>query len=533
MRTQSFLLICATLAACSPVDTKTGAQSTAKPRSNEVTPSPGPQINEASLFGSWRILSLNGVAVKSPSSGSEMFGTARVNFWQSGFGVATGCNGYGGNGLLRGNRYYTAPGPSTAIGCPNLDAQEATITNAMRAAPRVSFDADGKLRIESKDVIMILLKDPGASAALPKMADIPPQFLLAGTSWQIAVVDGQYLTPRSQQEARPLVFEADNWSAKPACATISGNWVQRGDVVETKGEANATEQACPAKEAAIDTSVAQILKTNPTFVNGANGELLLAGDGHWLIGVREPVLVDEASLLKGNWRIASIDGANPATSSKPTLSFGAAFYAGSTGCNTINGTFLAHTRRLFTFAGPQTEMGCGPLTPQEERITGLLASSPSIARLSSGRLALVDAKGRLELERDQTNQIPLEELASQTLDRSQRKIEALRLDGEDVPKSASNEEAIMTFTDARWTTNAGCGGLMGDWVKRESRIDLYSSGRPAELPPCSAARQIWTDKMNMMMNGPSRVVINENGEFLLANHDHWITGRSTPRRGAR
>ncbi len=532
MRTQILLLVCATLAACSQVDTKTSAKNKVVVPSNVTSKSPSRQIDETKLLGSWNIESINGVVVKPAQAGSEMFGIPRVNFWQSGFGIATGCNGYGGNGLLRDNRYYTAPGPITLVGCPTLQAQEDTITKAMRAAPRVSFEVNGKLRLESKDVIMILAKDSIASASLPRTTTAP-QFLLAGTSWQIAVIDSEYQRPRSQKETRPLVFEADTWSSKPACTTISGSWEQRGQVAEVRGEIISTEQACPPKEAAIDTIVTQILEANPTFTNNANGELLLAGDGHWLIAVREPVLVDEAALLNGNWRIAKIDGAEPFPDTKPTLSFGATNYFGRTGCNGVNGIFLAQARHLFTLAGPSSLMGCGHFEQQEKRIAKLLASAPRIARLNSVGIALVDAKGRLELERDQTNQAPLEELATQTLDSSRRQIEALLLNGEDVPKNATGDEAIMTFTDGRWTTNVGCGGLTGEWVKRDGRIDLYSGGGPVEPLPCSVARQIWTDKMNMMMNGPSRVVINTNGEFLLASQDYWITGRTARPRGTK
>ena len=538
MRIQEFVLLCALLAACSPTDNNIGATISAPNTSKIIPTSPTAQADETKLFGTWRIVSLNGSAIKRGIEDTGVDTTPRVNFWPSGVGVATGCNGYGSFGVLRGNRYYIAPGASTLIGCSALAAQEDTIFALMRAAPSVTFQADGTLRLKSKDTIMVLVKDPVASTKLPNIVAPSQRLILAGTSWEISVIDGAFLTPSRRKEDRPLVFEADTWSARAACATLSGNWVQRNRSIETIGDVVTTEQACPPLEAAIDASVAQILKSNPDFVTGLNNDLLIAGDGHWLIAVRYPVLVDEASLVKGNWRIASVDGAKPVAPSKPTLSFGAAHYTGSTGCNAIQGNFLAHTRRLFTYERPQTEMGCGQLTLQEARITGLLRASPRIARLASGNLALLDETGQLELERDPSGQAPVAELALQTLDRSQRLIESLQYDGQDIPKNASGEAANLVFTDQKWTSTVGCRGLHGDrlngdWRAREGRFDLYTDGAPAEPNACPPDQQIWTEKMTRIMRGPSRILINADGEFLLASQDHWITGRTTPQRGAR
>jgi heat shock protein HslJ len=527
------------LAACSP----SGDNPIAKEPATKITARSGavsaPQLDEAKLFGTWKIVSLNGVAIKPVIADSGQDRTPRLSFYPAGFGGSSGCNSFGGQGLLRGDRYYTAPGASTAMACPDLTTQEDMISDVMRHAPRLSFGANGALTLTSKDIALVLSYDSAASPKSPRLTDKQPQFILAGTTWQIYQIDGGFLTPRSQREARPLTFEADTWSFKAACATQSGEWEQRGQAIYDKGEIAATKPPCSAPDAAIDAVVSGIMRSSPVFVTGAfrgdHSELLIGGDGHWLAATRNPEILDQASLVSGNWRVAAIDGATPIASTNPTLSFGEAIYTGSTGCNAISGAFLAQARRLFTLELPQTEMGCGPLTQQEQRITRLLAASPRIARLNSGRLALIDEKGQLELERDSSNQTRgnqalIASKAARNLDATRRKIEALQLDGENVPMNALGAAATMMFTDKRWTTNVGCGNLAGDWVAREGRIDLYTSSSPDTPAVCPAVQQIWTDKMTMIMNGPSRIHITDNGEFLLASQDHWITGRMAPKR---
>ena len=211
MRIHKFLLICAVSAACSPSDNKIGATSSAPNTSKIVSTSPTAQTNETKLFGTWRIVSLNGSAIKLGIEDTGLDTKPRVNFWPSGFGFATGCNGAGGFGVLRGNRYYAALGPSTLMRCNGLMAQEDTINALMRAAPSVTFQADGTLKLESKDTIMVLAKDPVASDKLPEIKAPSQRFILAGTFWEINTFDGATATLRSQRDAgpRPLIFEAD------------------------------------------------------------------------------------------------------------------------------------------------------------------------------------------------------------------------------------------------------------------------------------------------------------------------------------
>ena len=211
MRIHKFLLICALLAACSPSDNKIGATSSAPNTSKIISTNPAAQTNEAKLFGTWRIVSLNGSAIEPGIEDTGVNTAPRVNFWPSEFGVATGCNGAGGFGVLRGNRYYAALGPSTLMRCDGLMAQEDTINALMRDAPSVTFQADGTLKLESKDTIMVLAKDPVASDKLPEIKAPSQRFILAGTFWEINTFDGATATLRSQRDAgpRPLIFEAD------------------------------------------------------------------------------------------------------------------------------------------------------------------------------------------------------------------------------------------------------------------------------------------------------------------------------------
>jgi heat shock protein HslJ len=488
-------------------------------------------IDPAQMFGDWRIVFINGRAALNADDKAKLDDTNKrvphLRFRSTNFSGITGCNYFGGMSVLRGNRYYTYMGPMTLVACQSLMEQEDAITDVMRFAPLVSFKPDGTMMLSANGASIVLVKDALSPAKTAQAVASPA--ILAGTTWDIVTLDGALVYKRDMPKPRTITLEADKWTVQLACGTLSGDWKQQGNIIAANGDLANAKAACTPKDTAFDGVVTQVMKANPSFVRDIDSAIFAAGD-HWILARDKSVMANEASVLTGHWRIATIDGKPPQVlspeSSPASLSFDGTAYRGSTGCNSVNGYFLAHHRRLFTLATPTTEIGCGSLIAQEQRIYALLGASPRIAQLASGGIALIDQGGKLELVRDPTKVSVLVPSQVTTLTSRSRKVELQSMDGESVRAHYSQPERFLSVSDQKWTTNLGCAGLAGDWKVEAPGFQFYTSPLPFEGQACPPQRQVWNDRLTNVLNGPSRVLIGINGEFLLAARDHWIIGRS-------
>jgi hypothetical protein len=208
----------------------------------------------------------------------------------------------------------------------------------------------------------------------------------------------------------------------------------------------------------------------------------------------------------------------------PAIGFGPGGYSGGTGCNSFQGLFLAHGRRLYTGWGLQTQQGCGPpIAAQEERITRLLSGSPRIALSGQGEIALVDRKGRLELRR-QSNSPPA---APQTsLWRGEPlQAELTMLDGEPLRTRISEPETRMRLTAQRFDIYSGCARLGGIWRGRGDSLEFLTD---PEAPPEGACGGALVGRLPAFMrlsNGRFRALIGRSRELLIAGEDHWLAGQ--------
>jgi heat shock protein HslJ len=85
---------------------------------------------------------------------------------------------------------------------------------------------------------------------------------------------------------RYIRFSPGGWQAQIACATLSGTWRREGDRPVIGELIATTEQLCPADLAAIDDSFVALMRTNPRYLAGEMGELLIAGGGNALTAAR-------------------------------------------------------------------------------------------------------------------------------------------------------------------------------------------------------------------------------------------------------
>ncbi len=480
-----------------------------------------PAISESDLFGRWRIVSVDGRALATLPEDRPGERTPHVAFSADGYGGNSGCNSFGGLGLLHGNRYYGGSAMQTAIGCGDLTAQESAIIGVLASAPLLRL-ADGQLT----------LSDGRRSIVLRRAGDIsPPRApwrgpqILGGTQWVINEVDGQRL---GRGQERRLQFEADRWSLAGPCGTIGGGWRQRGRTVVTENMPKAAD--CTAG-GGVDARLLAILSAHPGFATGPNGEFLIGGGDHWAQGERpRSALRDDSRRLAGAWRIVEINGAPPLGNGGAQLAFGANGYSGSAGCNSLQGYYLAHARRFFSAPPIQTEMACGGgLNEQEAKVGRILTSSPAIAISADGSLELMTESGGLSLRRD--GDAPWSPQA-RLWDGEALEAELTMLGGWPLQEHVSQPETRLRLSAERFDIATGCGRLGGVWRRRDGELEFFTDAEPEPNGACAGALASRLQDFMRMFNGPARVQIGASGELLMAGEHQWLAGRVLrPRRG--
>lgn len=500
------------LAACSVKDAD---------RTAAVFPETGQAAEQtAALEGRWLITAIDGRPPVAPSQEGAFGRTPSVAFAQTGYGATAGCNSLGGIGTQHGQRYYTMPGPQTLIGCQGALAEQENILDVvMRASPTISTLAGGEVQLAGTGHRLTLRRDP-QSAASP--VEVAP--MLAGARFQILSVDGVHLVPRSQSDNRPLAFDADEWHAKPVCGTISGKWRQDGWTLHAN-DIVVSQDGCDAAGAAVDTAVRELFASRPHFAGGPNGEILIAGGGHWLAAERDPAaLMRDTPRLAGSWDIVLLDGRPPASEAPgtlPRLDFGATGYGGSTGCNSILGNFVARAGRLYTHPGPTTEKGCGSLSAQENRIYALLRAAPRIGR-SGNDIQLIDPVGSMTIRR--ADRPAYRSHAAGPLP-TRYAGGAIVLNGEPTEKRVTDPASRITIAGNDIRIDIGCGVVSAVIRRDRGGMSLISNANSSDGSACTGARLALHNQVMRLVNGAVAAIVDVNGDLLLAGEGVWLTAR--------
>jgi heat shock protein HslJ len=416
----------------------------------------------------------------------------------------------------------------TLIGCPTLEAQERAILTLIGSAPRVIANGDGRLTLSAGSRTMVIERD---TAPLPPQPVDPWRGtpLLAGTKWVLGGIDGAW----GNLKGRTLTFEADRWLLASPCGTRGGAWRQTGDRIVADAPDPAPAVSCAAEAAAMDASLVAMIEADPRFVTGPNGEILIGGGGHWVTGDGPRAQLKDDVPLAGTWRIVAIDEAPPAGEGPLQVEFGPSDYSGTTGCNSFQGVYIAHSRRFFSDPPIRTQRACGgPLDAQEKRIAGLLANGPRVAFAGNGDILLVDEGGSLRLSRQTAagSSPPVGRLwRGEPLE-----AELIRLDGRPLQSRPSDPVTRLRLSAQRFDINTGCGRFGGIWRVRSGELEFLTDPEPPPEGACAGALAERLSTFSRLFNGRAQVLIGPNGELILAGEQHWLTGRvrrpSTTRR---
>lgn len=478
-------------------------------------------LDRGALEGKWLIIAFDGRPPAAVGGNVTPSRTPSFTFTRTGYGATAGCNTLGGIGTLHAARYYTMPGPQTAIGClGGLAEQETMLGAVMGSSPAIATMVEGEVQLSGGGHRLTLRRDPQPSAPVVETAP-----LLAGTRFRIQSVDGAVLDPPGQADDRPLGFDAETWRVKPACRTISGRFRQDGWSLRATGIV-VSQDGCGASGSAIESAVRELFESEPNFSVGSNGELLIAGGGHWLAAERDTsAAARDMPRLTGSWDIIRLDG-QPLRTDAPVghparLDFGATAYTGSTGCNSISGNYVARGGRLYTDPGPTTERGCGALTAQENRIYALLRASPQIGR-SDDDVRLIDEAGSMLIRRTSraSNAGPYARPLPTRYGGT-----AILLNGEPTQNHAADPAPRITIAGKEIRIDIGC-GMVSAAIRRDAfRTFLTSTAGSSDGGSCTGARRMQHERVIRIVNGPVDGIVDDHGGLLLAGEGVWLTAR--------
>jgi hypothetical protein len=194
------------------------------------------------------------------------------------------------------------------------------------------------------------------------------------------------------------------------------------------------------------------------------------------------------------------------------LQFGHEAYGGSTGCNNIDGRYIAQRGRLYTNPGPTTQKGCGDLKAQEERIYSLLRGAPRIGRAGDA-VRLVDDDGGILLQRTGRPTDP----GSGAIARPVRYVgRYIAVNGRPVEMRSGDPASLITLSGREVRIDIGCGTVSAAIGRRSTGIFLTSKLQSSEGARCTGGRLDQHRLLTRLSNGPAAWIVDANGDLLLA-----------------
>ena len=377
----------AALTACSVAPSQSGAQ--VRP-ADVAAPADAPAA--PSLSGTWIIASIDGTAPPVTAYGKPPV----LIFTANNYGGNAGCNDFGGLGLPHEGRWYGDFATSNQMGCgPPLGKQDEVVHGLLASGPTLAFSGADRVTLATARHRVELRR---AGPAPIREAE-PPRPLI-GTRWTFRGLDGASIVAAARGQAPALIVEGDRFRLDTPCLTLEGDWSQTGEGRARFVPGRRTPLPCAAPARARDGAIAAAIAGEKQYATGPNGELVLAGGGHWLTGEATRRGAVDAALLAGMWQVesgpiaASRNGARPAQ-----VLFLARSYALWDGCNRTEGLLISYERRLFTHgSGLSTLANCtaGRVDP---KLKAVVTSNPRFGTLPGGGLRLVSPAGEVRLRR--------------------------------------------------------------------------------------------------------------------------------------
>lgn len=505
-------IICATLSACQPPTVASNRPDAAATPSQSVT-SP---VSMEELAGQWRISSIDGRLQPGNQQADGTEGEPSITFSRHAYGGTAGCNAMGGLALLDGGRYFTYPGSQTVMFCSeSLIQQENIWRQVMGAGPLVERISDGRLRLSGANHVMELAD---RKQLPPQSQDTPAR--LAGTRWIVTQIDGKpFPGVPSRGTLGRLEFSADSWSATDGCRSASAPYEQEAGAIAAKHSAIGIAAAgCASSDGQAMIALSQMMVGRIKYVVGLNGELLMAGNGHRLIGELDRSAMTQAIPdLAGAWTLAAVDGA--AAPDHWTFSFTGSGYQLATGCKPLQGIYIASEARFYAAPLPTIDIGCpsgqGAIL---NRIETILSGGPSLA-LSGSDLAISDDAGSLTLRRSVASKAQIAEITAPV---NMGSFVLSSINGKSLALASGSP--TLTLKQGTFSIATPCGRINGTRRKRGDKDGWFTDGDRRPLSGCSQADAARHEALAGAFNQTMRLVGALDGTMLIAGGGQWVIG---------
>ncbi|WP_431848391.1 META domain-containing protein [Allosphingosinicella sp.] len=344
------------------------------------------------LLGQWRIVSLDG---RAPAVGRD--GKPPVlTFNEGGYGGYAGCNSFGGQGLAHEGRFYGGSTMSTAMACgPPFDEQETAVWRVLGNAAHLRWSGPDRVVFVAPARRMELAR----TGPLPSDRQAAPTIPMIGTAWSFGALDGKPIEMPGARSGPVLTVEGDRFTLETPCLVAEGSWGQTGHGAVVLKPDRSTARACNSASRGQSEEWLTAMRGLLRYVNGPNGEILLAGGGHWMVGDLVRRGSSEATSLSGRYEVEGGPTAAQRNGAKPAelILTRNAFYLWD-GCNHTEGLAIPFERQLFLHSsGLTTLANCLP-GRDDVRFKRIILSEPRIGRIPKG-LLLSSPAGAVRLRR--------------------------------------------------------------------------------------------------------------------------------------
>jgi heat shock protein HslJ len=344
------------------------------------------------LLGQWRIVALDGRAPVVGRDGSPPV----LTFDENGYGGYAGCNAFGGQGLAHEGRFYGGFALSTAMACgAPFDEQERGVQRLLASAPRIEWLGRDRVAL----VASVRRLELARTGTLPSDRFVSPPIPLIGTAWSFGALDGRPIEMPGARSGPILTVEGDRFTLETPCLVAEGGWAQTGPgAVALKPDRRSARACNPASRTQSEAWLAA-MRGPLRYGNGPNGEILLAGGGHWMVGDLVRRGSSEAASLAGRYRVEGGPTAPQRNGARPAelILTRNAYYLWD-GCNHTEGLAIPFERQLFLHgSGVSTLAACLP-GRDDARFKHIVLSEPRIGRIPGG-LLLTSPAGAVRLRR--------------------------------------------------------------------------------------------------------------------------------------
>lgn len=472
------------LAACSSAPSQLAAQEPSSP----------------ALAGQWKISFLNGRALVVGRDARQ----PEITFDEHGYGGYVGCNSFGGQGLVHEGRFYGAFALSTSMACGSpFDDQETAVQHLLASGPQIDWHgADQVTLVASAQRLELERTGP-----LPADRFIAPTMPLIGTAWTFEALDGRAIEMPGTRSGPTLTVEGDRFTLTTPCLKTEGGWTQTGLGAVTLAAEGHIPRTCNEASHGQSHAFAEALRGPLRYGTGPNGEILLAGGGHWMVGDLARRGSSEATSLAGRYEVeggptaAQRKGARPAE----LILTRNAYYLWD-GCNHTEGLAIAFARQLFLHgSGVTTLANCMP-GREDARFKGIVLSEPRIGRIAGG-LLLSSPAGALRLRR--TGDAPPGTGGVTTRLRAGMRFTII---GEE-------RGTLDILADSRFRLTQRCGITEGRWREAPRELDgavRFGPDRPAETcernPAARPLQRAFLGNVDVVI-GPNRDIALFAGRF--------------------